>query len=140
MATPQASVTQEQPSQPEQQVQQTDTQGSQQNQPIVESEQQPAVSIKEFNISADDYGFYINGESIALISISSGDEVKVTFNVNNDRVYYAGLDFRGCNLNTGEVKPGGSILVEFAAESDCTITSYWPSSGRVKARLNVAVV
>ncbi|MDP3992158.1 MAG: hypothetical protein U1B79_01155 [Candidatus Pacearchaeota archaeon] len=101
-------------------------------------EMQP--SITEFSIEADDYGFYMNGAEISSISANLGEALEITFNVRTTNVYYAGLDFRGCGLNTGKVSPGSSKTVEFTMQDACTITSYWPSSGVVKDRLQVSVI
>ena len=98
---------------------------------------QPAVT--EFLIEADDRGFYIDGADIGSISAGSGEALKITFNVRTKNVYYGGLDFRGCGKTTEKVSPGGSTTVELMATSTCTITSYWPSSSRVKDRLQVIV-
>ena len=96
-------------------------------------------SQKEFTILADDDGFYINGEDVDSISVNLGEEIKITFNVDSDNVYYAGLDFRGCGFDTDNISPGGSVDVEFIVQNTCTITSYWPSSNVVKDRLNVMI-
>ncbi|MDP3991886.1 MAG: hypothetical protein Q8P79_00030 [Nanoarchaeota archaeon] len=111
--------------------------GEQQQQ--TETQPEPQPSVKEFSIEADDSGFYIDGADIGSISAGSGETLKITFNVRTTNVYYAGLDFRGCGKTTEKVSPGGSTLVEFTAASTCTITSYWPSSGVVKDRLQVVV-
>jgi len=90
-------------------------------------------------IEADDYGFYINGDGVPSISVNSGDETKITFNVKTQNVYYGGLDFRGCGQNAGKINPGSSTIVEFTASENCTITSYWPLSGVVKTNLKILV-
>lgn len=100
-------------------------------------EMQPVATA--FLIEADDRGFYIDGNDVSSISDGSGEALKITFNVRTQNVYYGGLDFRGCGFLTEKVSPGGSIIVEFTPTSTCTITSYWPSSNRVKDRLQVVV-
>lgn len=94
---------------------------------------------KTLNIDADDNGFYINNEEVERINVDSGDLVDITFNVRTQDVYYGGLDFRGCKESTAPAKPGESVKFEFSAEENCTITSYWPSSGVKKADLEVIV-
>ena len=101
--------------------------------PIIRSE------ATEFFIEADDRGFYIDGADIGSISADSGETLKITFSVRSTGVYYNGLDFKGCGLNTEKVSPGDSTTVEFTPSSTCTITSYWPSSSRVKDNLQVIV-
>ena len=100
---------------------------------------EPKIQTKEFAIEADDYGFYINGDGVPSISVNSGDETKITFNVKTQNVYYGGLDFRGCGQNAGKINPGSSTIVEFTASENCTITSYWPLSGVVKTNLKILV-
>jgi len=114
-------------------------QSNQEEQTSKETPPETQPSVKEFLIEADDRGFYINGADTDSISAGSGETLKITFNVRTQNVYYAGLDFRGCGLNTGKVSPGGSKIVELTAASTCTITSYWPSSDVVKDRLQVVV-
>ncbi len=104
---------------------------------IVESPVLPAV--KEFSILADEYGFYIDGKDISSISVNSGEKVKIIFNVDANKVYYGGLDFKGCGQNTGKINPGNSIMIEFTPAEKCTITSYWPSSGVVKDKIEIVV-
>ena len=114
---------------------------SQAEQPSPETQTPPPVqpSVKVFVIEADDGGFYMNGADTSSISASSGENLKITFNVRTTNVYYGGLDFRGCGQQTDRVSPGGSTTVEFTATNTCTITSYWPSSSRVKDNLQVVV-
>ncbi len=118
---------------------QEEQQTSQQTPPKTETQPEMQPSVKEFFIEADDRGFYINGADIGSISAGSGEALKITFNVRTTNVYYGGLDFRGCGQETDRVSPGGSTTVEFTATSTCTITSYWPSSSRVKDNLQVVV-
>lgn len=94
---------------------------------------------KEFTIEADDVGFYLNNQEISSISVSKGERVKITFNVRSQGVYYGGLDFKGCEQNTGSTKPGDSASIQFTADNTCTITSYWPASGVVKDTMQVIV-
>ncbi|MBU5537566.1 MAG: hypothetical protein QW818_02645 [Candidatus Aenigmatarchaeota archaeon] len=99
----------------------------------------PLPTIREFTIEADDRGFYIDNKDISSVSVSKGDIVKITFRVREAGTYYGGLDFRGCGQDTPDVKPGASIDIQFTADSTCTITSYWPSSGVVKDSIQVIV-
>lgn len=89
-------------------------------------------------IRADDDDFYMDGRSISSITVEKGTMVEIMFNVDDDNVYYGGLDFRGCGTNGG-AKPGGSVRYDFTASNSCTITSYWPSSGVVKDTLDIRV-
>ena len=109
------------------------------NQTSQETPQEPQPFVKEFVIEADDGGFYLNGADIGSISASAREALKITFNVRTTNVYYGGLQFKGCDLDTGKVSSGGSTTVEFSATNTCTITSYWPSSSRVKDNLQVIV-
>lgn len=99
----------------------------------------PLPTAREFTIDADDTGFYIDNKDISLVSVSNGELVKITFNVRTVGTYFGGLDFRGCGQDTPNTKPGASIEIQFTADSTCTITSYWPSSGVVKDNLQIMV-
>ncbi len=85
-------------------------------------------------IEADD-----NGNYPTSITVNEGDNVKVTFKVREDNVYYGGLDFRSSYFNTGKIRPGSSKTVEFIADKTFTYTSYWPSSNVKKADGTVVV-
>ncbi len=126
----------------------TGTQGGQAAPSLgAEEEQQPfqepppiiRPEATEFFIEADDRGFYIDGADVGSISAITGETLKITFSVRTTGVYYGGLQFKGCGQDTGKVAPGDSATTEFMASSTCTITSYWPSSSRVKDRLQVVV-
>jgi hypothetical protein len=91
--------------------------------------------VKEYTIEADDNGFYPGSP----IEVSKGDSVKITFMVRTNNVYYGGLQFKSTAFSTGKVSPGGSKTVEFTAEGDMTITSYWGASLVKKADLQVKV-
>ncbi|HSB47251.1 MAG TPA: dienelactone hydrolase family protein [Candidatus Bilamarchaeum sp.] len=95
----------------------------------------PQPSVKEFTIEADDSGFYPSGP----LEVGKGDTVKITFKVRSSNVYYGGLQFKSAAFSTGKVSPGGSTGVEFTADDDMTITSYWGTSLVKKADLQVSV-
>lgn len=133
----------EQPSQEQPSMQETTQQptgaGTLQGE-VTPHEQPPSLPIiKEFTIEADDRGFYTNNQDISSISADKGDVVKITFKVREAGTYYGGLDFRGCGQDTPDTNPGASIDIQFTADSTCTITSYWPSSGVVKDNLQIIV-
>ena len=92
---------------------------------------------QRYSIVADDNGFYMQGNEISSITVAKNKPVLVTFLVDEDNVYYAGLDFRGCGEETGKVNPGDSIDFEFTTSSDCIIRSFWPATERLKATLQV---
>jgi len=100
----------------------------------------PMIIIEEFMIDADDNGFYRNEQRLSSIVVEKGNRVEITFNVLSEGVYFGGLDFTGCGHDTGKVNPGDSAVMEFVAEDTCTVTSFWPSSGVVKDRMQVVVV
>ena len=112
-----------------------DNEGNQTEEIPVET--QPSVT--KLTIEADDDGFYMGGQDINSISATQGENLEITFNVRTTRVYYAGLDFKGCGIDTGKVAPGASETVQVVASNTCTITSYWPSSGVVKDTLQLVV-
>lgn len=92
-------------------------------------------SVQEITLEADDVGFYPTSE----IRVKKGSIVKLTFVVRQDRVYYAGLDFRSSKFNTSRIDPGGSTTVEFTADESFEFKSYWPSTGVLKATGRVVV-
>ena len=103
---------------------------------LAERQGSTPVTVK-FTIEADDIAFYMNSEDLSAISVNKGEMVEITYNVRSTNVYYGGLDFRGCGQSSATVSPGGSIVVKFTADSTCTITSYWPTSGVVKDSMTV---
>jgi len=96
--------------------------------------QQTTTQVKEFTIEGDDVGLYPD-----TITVNNGDQVKITFKVRQDKVYYGGLDFRSDYFNTGKVLPNGIKVVEFTADQTFEFKSYWPSSNRLKATGTVNV-
>lgn len=97
----------------------------------------PQPAIQKFSLEADDSGFYQNGQDTASLVVSSGLAVQITFIVRTSNVYYGGLDFRGCGVQSPAVPPGGSTTLEFTTSATCSILSYWPASGVVKDSLLV---
>jgi len=97
--------------------------------------QEAASSVKEFTVMADDFSL-----NPGTITVSRGDKVKITFNVDKDKVYYGGLDFKGePYFSTGKVAPGDSITVEFTADNSFDYKSYWPTTSRLKATGKIIV-
>lgn len=99
----------------------------------------PQPTTEQYTIAADDYGYYQGSQTISSLQVGKGNSVQITFQVSATKVYYGGLDFRGCGQTTGTIAPGGTTNFSFTAESTCTITSYWPTSGVVKANLQIIV-
>ena len=89
----------------------------------------PIPVFHEFNLEADDFGFYPEN----IIAVPKGSKVKLNFIVRTSSVYYGGLDFRSSKFKTDPVKPGSRISVEFIADQDFDFQSYWPLSGVLKA-------
>ena len=108
---------------------------------VIPPAQTQAPTTQEFNIDADDYGFYMAGSKISSISVSKDNMVKITYQVRTSNVYYGGLDFRGDGWgDTGKVLPGGVKTVEFTAENTFDFSSYWPSTSKLKATGTVNVM
>lgn len=93
----------------------------------------PAPPVTELTYEADDAGFYPNQH----IEVTAGSRVRLTLKVRSAGVYFGGLEFRSPKFNTGALKPGKSTTVEFTADQEFIITSYWPASGVKKADLRV---
>lgn len=94
----------------------------------------PAAPQEEFTIEADDNGFYPED-----ISVGPNQQVRITFKVREQNVYFGGLDIRSAVFNTGAIKPGESKTVEFTSTQSFGFTSYWPSSNVEKADGRVIV-
>lgn len=93
----------------------------------------PAPAAAEFKVEADDSGFY----PTSVLRVTKGAQVTIHFSVRERNVYFGGLDFRSAKFKTPSVKPGGATSVEFTADGDLLITSYWPASGVRKADLKI---
>lgn len=94
--------------------------------------------ITTLTVKGDDYTL-----DPKVVQVTKGSLVKITFVVSKDNVYYGGLDFRsdkGNYFNTGKILPGGSKEVTFTADQSFSYTSYWPSSGVVKATGQINVI
>jgi hypothetical protein len=91
-------------------------------------------SLTEAKVEADDYGFYPS-----ILEFTKGAKVKLYLYVKSNNVYYGGLDFRSEKFKTEPVKPGQKTEVEFIADKDFIIESYWPLSNVKKAELKVVV-
>jgi hypothetical protein len=91
-------------------------------------------SLTEAKVEADDYGFYPSS-----LEFTKGTKVKLYLYVKSNNVYYGGLDFRSEKFKTEPVKPGQKTEVEFIADKDFIVESYWPLSNVKKAELKVVV-
>ncbi len=107
--------------------------------PQLEPAPAPEQGVQEFQILANDNGFYIDDKDISSITVSSGNQIKIAFQVSTQNVYYGGLRFAGCGDEIPSLAPGASAPFEFIATASCTITSYWPATGVVKAHMQVMV-
>jgi hypothetical protein len=88
----------------------------------------------EAKVEADDYGFYPSS-----LEFTKGAKVKLYLYVKSNNVYYGGLDFRSEKFKTEPIKPGQKTEVEFIADKDFIVESYWPLSNVKKAELKVVV-
>ena len=92
------------------------------------------VEVKEFSVSSDDNEF-----SPDTINVKKGDNVKITFNFNDGKIYYGGLDVRSDYFTIQYRKDGKPKVAEFTAEKSFTFSSFWPQSGVKKATGKVEV-
>jgi len=92
------------------------------------------LTLPEFKVEADDNGFYP-----AVIEVPKGAKVRLHLLVKAENVYYGGLDFRSEKFKTDPVKPGQKTEIEFTADKNFVIESYWPLSNVKKAQLKVVV-
>ncbi|GIW67107.1 MAG: hypothetical protein KatS3mg095_1005 [Candidatus Parcubacteria bacterium] len=88
----------------------------------------------ELKVEADDYGFYP-----ASIEVPQNTKVILYLIVKNQNVYYGGLDFRSEKFKTEPIKPGQSTKVEFTADKNFIIESYWPLSNVKKSELKIII-
>jgi hypothetical protein len=93
-----------------------------------------AQALTEAKVEADDYGFYPSS-----LEFTRGAKVKLYLFVRSSNVYYGGLDFRSEKFKTEPTKPGQKTEVEFIADKDFIIESYWPLSNVKKAELKIIV-
>jgi hypothetical protein len=91
-------------------------------------------ALAEAKVEADDYGFYPSN-----LEFTKGAKVKLYLYVRSSNVYYGGLDFRSEKFKTEPVRPGQKTEVEFIADKDFIIESYWPLSNVKKAELKIIV-
>src|SRR4051812_44084737 len=81
-----------------------------------------AAGASSFNIVAGD-----DGADVMAITVKKGDKVSITFKVDPDRTYHAGLQFRSAKVETDPIRPGESATVTFVADSSFSLIPYWPS-------------
>jgi hypothetical protein len=91
-------------------------------------------TLTEAKVEADDYGFYPSS-----LEFTRGAKVKLYLFVRSSNVYYGGLYFRSEKFKTVPIKPGQKTEVEFIADKDFIIESYWPLSNVKKAELKIIV-
>jgi hypothetical protein len=102
--------------------------------PTLQTPTTQTQSLTEAKVEADDYGFYPSS-----LEFTKGAKVKLYLYVKSSNVYYGGLDFRSEEFKTEPVKPGQKTEVEFIADKDFIIESYWPLSNIKKAELKIIV-
>jgi hypothetical protein len=102
--------------------------------PTLQTPTTQTQSLTEAKVEADDYGFYPSS-----LEFTKGAKVKLYLYVKSSNVYYGGLDFRSEKFKTEPVKPGQKTEVEFIADKDFIIESYWPLSNVKKAELKIIV-
>jgi hypothetical protein len=93
-----------------------------------------AQALTEAKVEADDYGFYPSS-----LEFTKGSKVNLYLYVKSNNVYYGGLDFRSEKFKTEAIKPGQKAEVEFIADKDFIVESYWPLSNVKKAELKIIV-
>jgi len=81
----------------------------------------------------------MDGKKITSLSAVKGTPITLSMKVRTTNVYYGGLKFEGCNIESGKVSPGSSTEIKFTTQNDCTITSYWPLRDVKKADLKIDV-
>jgi len=96
---------------------------------------------REFRFEADDVGIY-NGTGVVKVSsitANTGDFVKLVFIIRTQGVGYGGLTLRGCGYDTGWKAPGDLVFMQFTANTTCTVTSYFPTTGAERSSLQIVV-
>src|SRR3989338_54336 len=93
--------------------------------------------IVEFTIVADEKS--INPQ---IVEVKKGQKVKITFEFNDDKIYFGGLDLKSDYWNTVEYQKGSgkNAVVEFIADKSFSYTGYWPDTAAKKASGQVRVV
>jgi hypothetical protein len=102
--------------------------------PTLQTPTNQTQTLAEAKVEADDYGFYPSS-----LEFTKGSKVKLYLYVRSSNVYYGGLDFRSEKFKTEPVRPEQKTEVEFIADKDFIIESYWPLSNVKKAELKIIV-
>lgn len=103
--------------------------------------QEPLPEVTEFHLAADEQGYYLGGEEITTLEMPEGESVRIVFSFNDENIYFGGLDIKSDHFSTVSYKKGSgeTKTVEFTADKDFTIRSYWPATSRLKATLDIVV-
>jgi len=91
---------------------------------------------KEFQISADEQAY-----NPSTIIVNKGDNVRITFNFNDEKIYFGGLDIRSTFFNIEYRKSDiiKSRTVEFVAQESFKYIGYWPATNKIKATGTIEV-
>jgi hypothetical protein len=92
---------------------------------------------QEFELDADQRGFYLDGQGIDTLSVAGGATVTLSIHVSPSIGYY-GLIFRSSRFPDLKLNAGETGVVEFDGVGDFTITSYKPATTTFKAESQVA--
>lgn len=88
-----------------------------------------------FTVNAND-----ESADLTTLNVKKGDQITVTFKVDNNEVYHGGLEFRSDVVSSKPIKTGGSDTVTFTADKSFDFTPFWYQSNIQKAYLVHVVV
>ncbi len=72
-------------------------------------------------------------------TVKKGNLINLIVRVQDNNVYYGGLELRSSVVSTGTIKAGDTKTVTFVADESFTLVPYWPASG-VKKNYTVEVI
>lgn len=110
------------------------------NKQAVEPEPEPepeTVYAKEFTIKAGESKY-----DPSSITVKKGDTITITFEFQEDDIYYGGLDIKSTLFETVSWRPGEntSKSVSFTATESANFRGYWPNTSKLKATGQINVV
>lgn len=99
-------------------------------------------AVRSISIEGDDSAFYLDGSEVTQVAASQGETVVLKIKTRTTNVGFGGLQYKSADfggIDTGMVAPGSEKEVQITADAAGKIMSYWPSTDRLKATLNIVI-
>ncbi len=106
-----------------------------------ETEPENETEETEIELESTDDSFYRRGNQVSSITVPEGP-VEIEFHANERNTYAGGVEYHSSPEVfevAGPIAPGEDISVEFDAEEDFIIESYWPQDDVYKTEVAVNV-